>query len=501
MLRGKMSRDLYNRFRILFAHRLSLDSLYKLHQLIGELSQVVEDIYDCCVNICCCYTGLKKDLVSCPHCKEPRFDPKGHARQSFRYLPFTSRLKSMFLNKDLATAMNYRSTFDHGDDEINDVFDGFNYQELLREPVIIDGVEQPYRFFSQRYDVAVGLLTDGFQVFKRVRGGTATCWPVALVNFNMPPELRSRLEYVIELGVIPGPNAPIDFNSFLQPFVDECKQMAVGVNAFNAATNKIFTLRVYPISCHGDMQAIKHLMCFKGSNGICPCRSCEIKGIRDKSKTRSPYYAPLNPPTSFGRNARAWSGGNLPMRTETRIKTQLDAINSATTATARNKLRQQYGINEASILAEIPSIKMTRSFPHDFMHLDLENHGKNLVLKWQGKFKPDILGPGEITDGVWECIGQETAAAGATIPATFGRRTPNIWSERHNFTAEDWSFWLVYIAPHVLLGRFKQPKFYKHFMKFNRMLRMSLQYSTTKQEREELRALVIDYVEEYERYI
>ena len=50
------------------------------------------------------------------------------------------------------------------------------------------------------------------------------CWPVILVNFNMPLELRPRLKYATELGTIPGP-APVDFNSFLLPFVEECKQI------------------------------------------------------------------------------------------------------------------------------------------------------------------------------------------------------------------------------------------------------------------------------------
>lgn len=301
MIKGKLSRDLYEDIRDFFAHRMSLNSFYKLHQLIGGLSYVTEERYDCCINSCCCYTGPLSAALSCPHCKESRYDDHGKARQVFRYLPFTSRIRGMFLNEELSEHMTYRSSFEHDGNNIKDVFDGRHYRELLREHVAIDEVEQTYCHFSNPRDVAVGLLTDGFQVFKRVRGGTASCWPLILINFNLPPELRSKLHHVIELGIIPGPKSPIDLDSFLRPFVDESKRLAAGVDAFDAVSKSIFKLHVYPISCHGDMQAVKHLMGFKGPNGICPCRSCEIRSTKNPNKTPSPYYPILNPPTSFGR--------------------------------------------------------------------------------------------------------------------------------------------------------------------------------------------------------
>jgi hypothetical protein len=105
----------------------------------------------------------------------------------------------------------------------------------------------------------------------------------------------------------------------------------------------------------------------------------------------------------------------------------------------------------------------------------------------------------QISEAVWEKIGQETAQAGDTIPSSFGRRTPNIWTEKHIFTAEDWAFWMIHIAPYVLRNRFNRPKYYKHFMKFNSILKRTIQYSFTEQDLGELEEDIVEYVKEYER--
>jgi hypothetical protein len=76
----------------------------------------------------------------------------------------------------------------------------------------------------------------------------------------------------------------------------------------------------------------------------------------------------------------------------------------------------------------------------------------NLVLFWQGKYKELSSDDCRISDALWEIIGLETEHASKTIPSTFGRQTPNIYKERGQFLAEDWSFWILHIAPHVLNG-------------------------------------------------
>src|SRR5258706_16426572 len=107
--------------------------------------------------------------------------------------------------------------------------------------------------------------------------------------------------------------------------------------------------------------------------------------------------------------------------------------------------RTMASIYRECILTELPLISISRSFPHDWMHLCLENHGRNLVSFWKGMYKGMDEGWEEywVLDHVWAVIGKETATASNTIPASFGQRTPNIYTEAHVFMVEDWSFWLI----------------------------------------------------------
>lgn len=505
-LKGLISRQLYNHIRVAFRHRIHIESPYILHKHIAQLAGIQETIYHCCPDSCAAFTGKYSELDACPICNEPRYHGEGRKRrprQIWRYMSFTSRLQALYMNEHSSAEMRYRADFEPSPDDLRDVFDGDHYQDLLGRKVVVDGVEWSHKFFSGERDVALGLMLDGVQTFKRIRGGSQTCWPMGLLNFNWTSLVRTRLPNIIPLCNIPGPKAPRDFNSFLRPFIDEAKLMATkGLRTTDANGGERFTLRAYPISCHGDMPAIKHCQCFKGHNGICPCRACEIKAIRDTSKPRSPYYVPLmHPQTRGNQEITQWDPGNLPLRTDERIKRQIHAIESAPTKKAAQQEQTRWGINELSHLFEIPSISPTRSFPHEWMHLFLENHAKDLVAKWTGRYKDMDEGREKyvIAESVWQIIGKETAEAGKTIPSSFGRRTPNIATERHIFTAEDWGFWMTEIAPHVLKNRFPNEKFYKHFMKLNYILRQTLKFSITRDEVEDLRARIINYVEEYEK--
>jgi len=95
------------------------------------------------------------------------------------------------------------------------------------------------------------------------------------------------------------------------------------------------------------------------------------------------------------------------------------------------------------------------------------------VALWQGKYKDMDEGRETyfILEKIWEEIGKETSVSSLMIPSTFGHHTPNIWTQKHQFTAEDWSFWMVHLALHVLKGCFNRKKYYKHFMKWNAILK------------------------------
>src|SRR5260370_4133393 len=230
--------------------------------------------------------------------------------------------------------------------------------------VKIDGYPQSHKVFSYSRHVAIGFMTDGFQIFKHQRNGSSTCWPLIIINFNLPPEIHTQLSNIIPLAIIPGLKAPINFNSFEQPFMEECKLLAAGVQSFDIMTGQSFPLHVYPISCHGDMVAMKHCMGYKGPNGLHPCWSCMIKGVQGET---GPYYIPLNHPWENPSMPQVvWDAQNLPLCTEEVTQLQLELISSLIlNSTCQKEYSKKFGINGPSILAEVPSIQMMQSFLHD----------------------------------------------------------------------------------------------------------------------------------------
>jgi len=63
---------------------------------------------------------------------------------------------------------------------------------------------------------------DGYQIFKQK---TDDCWILLFINANLRPEDRVKKNNLLIGALIPGPNAPSDLNSFLQPVIDELRKL------------------------------------------------------------------------------------------------------------------------------------------------------------------------------------------------------------------------------------------------------------------------------------
>ena len=55
--------------------------------------------------------------------------------------------------------------------------------------------------FEDFRESAIGLATDGINIFKSQR---KSCWPILLIDYNLPPHLRMKNEFIVYLGVVPG---------------------------------------------------------------------------------------------------------------------------------------------------------------------------------------------------------------------------------------------------------------------------------------------------------
>ncbi|KAG1859536.1 hypothetical protein DFJ58DRAFT_701494 [Suillus subalutaceus] len=134
------------------------------------------------------------------------------------------------------------------------------------------------------------------------------------------------------------------------------------------------------------------------------------------------------------------------------------------------------------------------------MHLIWENVIKNLILLWTGEFKGLDAGSEdyEIAESVWNAVCQAGPDSGSFIPSAYGARPPNPATERSMCTADSWSFWMQYLGPVLLYRKFSKPKYYRHFLKLVRMVRVCLQFELSKTDVNDLQTGFATWVEEFE---
>jgi len=388
----------------------------------------------------------------------------------------------------------------HESGKISDVFDSTHYINLRRKKVVIDGKELPHQYFQDPHDVALGLSTDGFAPF---RNRKSTCWPLILFNYNLPPEDQFHVSEIISLGIVPGPKKPVDMDSFLWPFVEEMLHLGAGITVFNSLSQSTFVLHAYLIAVFGDIPAVSLVMWMKGHNGQYPCHFCKIQGVRVPGLKATTHYVLLyhaNHPTIQGSTdpsvIKIYDGAALPLHTHEEIHAQGECIDATFMKSRCEALAKEYGVKGCSIFFNLSSLKFPTCFPYDFMHLIWENIVKNLILLWTGKFKGLDEGSGcyQINSTVWATIGSATAASGSTIPGCYGAHPPNFIENRSSTTADTWSFWTLYLGPILLRQKFKDKKYYDHFVKLVGLLHKCLQFTLTMDDLSVLKRGFIDWV-------
>ena len=300
----------------------SHDTLKMTKKQVQSLAGFGPVRYNCCINSCVCFVGPYEDLTECPNCKEARYNTEGKPCKYFDYLPVIPWLKAMLANSAHVTKMRYRAEYVHEPGVVKDVFDGSHYQSLLNTTVPTDGAN-PFFYFSDERNIALGLSTDGFAPFKR---HDVTCWPIILFNYNLPPELRFQKKYCIHVATVLGPKKPWDWDSFCWPLVQELIRLELGVKTFNMISQSLLLLHAYLILAFGDIPAIALIMRMKGQNGISPCRICDIKGVCFKSCT---HYVPLRRDKIPRADPRRYDPSNLPIRTHEKLLEQATKVEMA----------------------------------------------------------------------------------------------------------------------------------------------------------------------------
>ncbi|GLT65094.1 hypothetical protein SLA2020_375460 [Shorea laevis] len=148
---------------------------------------------------------------------------------------------------------------------------------LMRHPVD----SQAWKAFDERYkdfaqdprNVRFGLASDGFNPF-RLMSSTYSIWPVVLIPYNLPPWLCMKQSYFILSMIIPSPKSPgNDIDVYLQPLIDELKELWAGVATFDATSQETFNMRAALMWTINDFQGMS-ILSGRSTKGRYGCPHC-----------------------------------------------------------------------------------------------------------------------------------------------------------------------------------------------------------------------------------
>lgn len=140
------------------------------------------------------------------------------------------------------------------------------------------------------------------------------------------------------------------------------------------------------------------------------------------------------------------------------------------------------------------------------MHAMFENVVKELMDLWGGVFKVGILaGPAStrleddfvVSQADWKSINSEILASNATVPTAIADRVRSI-SNRSYWTAESYSYFLLFLGPIVIKDRLPD-RYYSHFPRLSKIARILVQFEIQEAVIPELRRELAQWVRDYEK--
>jgi len=241
--------------------------------LLRAPHSVLTGRYDVCPNDCVLYMGVHESAVHCPHCSTPRKTADGKPAKEFIYFPLIPQLQRLYA--DPVTAERLRWAGDHK-------YDASVISDVTESPAFAEFVLKD-SFFHDVRNIVLSLGADGVNPWS---GSNYSMWPLLCGVLNLPPHLRTRPEYMILLGLVPGSKAPKNINTYLRLLVDELLMHGLhGVDTYDAFRDEDFDMLVRLALVIADYPGAGKILCMKGSGAICGCMKCTIRGVRVSTGT------------------------------------------------------------------------------------------------------------------------------------------------------------------------------------------------------------------------
>jgi len=198
------------------------------------------------------------------------------------YLPLIPRLKRLYASMSSAPHMRW-------------------HYENRREPRVLchpsDG--EAWKHFDKMYpefaseptNVRLALSSDGFSAFYNSTP-PYSCWPVIVTPYNLPSKLCMPTPFMFLTLIIPGPHSPKGkIDVYLQPFIDELKQLWTGVLTYDILKKENFIMKATLMWTISDFPAYGMLSGWSTSGRLaCPYCMNQSKAFRLKNSRKFSWF-------------------------------------------------------------------------------------------------------------------------------------------------------------------------------------------------------------------
>ncbi|KAG8498371.1 hypothetical protein CXB51_007038 [Gossypium anomalum] len=263
MLRDAFNIRSHEFLREMFPFAKIPQSCQDMKRLIKDLGLGYDKIHSC-PNDCMLYWGDQKNQQTCHVCG------KSHWMNSNTEDVNTDEGGAQLRKKPVKTAESMRW---HNDQRTDD--------GLLRHPadsLAWKSFDSKFpSFASDPRNVRLGLAADGFNPFKIMSTSYST-WPVVLVPYNLPPWICMKQSSFILSMIIPGEKGPgNDIDIYLQPLIEELKQLWSGVETYDVLKKENFNLRAALLWTINDFPAYANLSGWSTKGRYArPCYAAQI---------------------------------------------------------------------------------------------------------------------------------------------------------------------------------------------------------------------------------
>ncbi|XP_016507785.2 uncharacterized protein LOC107825437 [Nicotiana tabacum] len=383
------------------------NSFYEAKKVLCDLGLGYTKI-DACRNDCILYWRDYADIQACPKCGKSRWKSEGHggkkvAHKILRHFPIKPRLQRLYMARETAKKMRW-----HKEENIDD--------GVLRHPS--DSIAwksfdaQHPTFSAELRNVRLGLESDGFQPYGNM-SSNHSIWPVVLATYNFPPWDCMKNPYFMMTLLIPGLKCPgNDIDVYLQPMIEELKELWFGVDTYDAHSKSNFLMYVAIMWTINDFPAYGNLSGWSTKGKLaCPCCHKDTQSTSLRSKLCYMGHHRFLSMDHLWRRSRTLFDGKVEMRVTPNPLTgdealmQLQALGNVTFGKGQKRKRDvhnnAYNWKKKSIFFQLPYWKsLILRHNLDVMHIE-RNVSDNIisnVMNMVGKTKDTLKSRYDLMD-------------------------------------------------------------------------------------------------------